>query len=114
MNGAERRRPEGVSALTEPNVQDGRGAQNTGGAKAVWSAQYVRIEIDDATPKVATIRIDRPKLNPLDSRVQVELKQAAEQVTARADVRAVVLYGGQVAFAAGADIKEMVDLSYTD
>jgi enoyl-CoA hydratase/carnithine racemase len=42
------------------------------------------------------------------------LKQAAEQVTARADVRAVVLYGGQVAFAAGADIKEMADLSYTD
>jgi enoyl-CoA hydratase/carnithine racemase len=100
--------------LTEPNARDGRGVQNTGGAKAVWSAQYVRIEIDDAAPRVATIRIDRPKLNPLDSRVQAELKQAAEQVTARADVRAVVLYGGQVAFAAGADIKEMADLSYTD
>jgi enoyl-CoA hydratase/carnithine racemase len=96
--------------LTEPNV--GTGTER--GVTTLWSAQYVRIEIDEATPKVATIRIDRPKLNPLDSRVQSELKQAAEQVAARADVRAVVLYGGQVAFAAGADIKEMADLSYTD
>ena len=100
--------------MTEPNVGAERDAEVTHGAKTVWSAEYVRIEIDDATPKVATIRIDRPKLNPLNSRVQDQLKQAAEQVTARADVRAVVLYGGPVAFAAGADIKEMADLSYTD
>src|SRR5882757_856621 len=114
MNGAAGRRPEGVPALTEPNVDAVHDAQPTSGAKAVWSAQYVRIEVDDAMPKVGTIRIDRPKFNPLDSRVQAELKQAAEQVTARADIRAVVLYGGPVAFAAGADIKEMADLSYTD
>lgn len=80
----------------------------------MWSADFVRIEVGDAAPGVATVRIDRPKLNPLDSRVQGELKLAAEQVTARPEVRAVVLYGGPVAFAAGADIKEMADLSYTD
>jgi enoyl-CoA hydratase/carnithine racemase len=82
--------------------------------RTVWSAEFVRIEVGDAAPRVATIRIDRPKLNPLDSRVQAELRQAAEQVTARDELRAVVLYGGPVAFAAGADIKEMADLSYTD
>src|SRR5581483_10867616 len=32
----------------------------------------------------------------------------------RDDVRAVVLYGGEKVFAAGADIKEMADMSYTD
>jgi enoyl-CoA hydratase/carnithine racemase len=88
------------------------GAEQT--TQTVWSAEFVRIEIGEAAPRVATIRIDRPKLNPLDSRVQAELKQAAEEVTARDELRAVVLYGGPVAFAAGADIKEMADLSYTD
>src|SRR5258708_6434396 len=114
MSGREGRRPEGVSVLTEPSVGSERDAEATSGAKSVWGADYVRMEIDDATPKVATVRIDRPKLNPLDSRVQAELKQAAEQVMVRPDVRAVVLYGGPVAFAAGADIKEMADLTYTD
>jgi enoyl-CoA hydratase/carnithine racemase len=101
--------------LTEPNAGQRiveQGAETA--VRAVWSAQYVRIEIHQATPRVATIRIDRPKLNPLDSQVQSELRRAAEQVTASADVRAVVLYGGQVAFAAGADIKEMAGLSYED
>ncbi|WP_349260786.1 enoyl-CoA hydratase/isomerase family protein [Actinocrinis sp.] len=80
----------------------------------MWRAEYVRIEIAPDTPRVATIRIDRPKLNPLDSHVQAELRQAAQQVTANPDLRAVVLYGGPIAFAAGADIKEMAALSYTD
>jgi enoyl-CoA hydratase/carnithine racemase len=86
--------------LTEPN-------------EVLWRAEYVRIEITE-TPRVATIRVDRPKLNPLNSQVQDELKLAAEQVTADPDLRAVVLYGGPIAFAAGADIKEMAALSYTD
>jgi enoyl-CoA hydratase/carnithine racemase len=100
--------------LTEPNVGRDASLDSAERVKAVWSAQYVRVEVDEATPKVATIRIDRPKLNPLDSRVQSELRQAAEQVTVAADIRAVVLYGGPIAFAAGADIKEMADQSYTD
>jgi len=82
--------------------------------QTVWSAGFVRVEVDEAAPKVATIRIDRPKLNPLNAQVQDELRQAAEKVTARDELRAVVLYGGPVAFAAGADIKEMADVSYTD
>jgi enoyl-CoA hydratase/carnithine racemase len=94
--------------LTEPN----EGA--TSDAQVLWRADYVRIEVAETAARVATIRIDRPKLNPLDSRVQAELKQAAEQVTADQELRAVVLYGGPIAFAAGADIKEMAALSYTD
>jgi enoyl-CoA hydratase/carnithine racemase len=94
--------------LTEPN----EGAATE--VQVVWRAEFVRIEVAAAAPRVATIRVDRPKLNPLDSHVQAELKRAAEQVTADPELRAVVLYGGPIAFAAGADIKEMAALSYTD
>ena len=101
--------------MTEPNEGATSGDKdNALGAQVLWRAEYVRIEIAPDTPRVATIRIDRPKLNPLDSHVQAELRQAAQQVTANPDLRAVVLYGGPIAFAAGADIKEMAALSYTD
>ncbi|HEU5425647.1 MAG TPA: enoyl-CoA hydratase-related protein [Actinocrinis sp.] len=101
--------------MTEPNEGATSGDNGTApGTQVRWRAEYVRIEVAPETPRVATIRIDRPKLNPLDSHVQAELRQAAEQVAADPDLRAVVLYGGPIAFAAGADIKEMAALSYTD
>ncbi|MFC8964044.1 enoyl-CoA hydratase/isomerase family protein [Streptomyces sp. NPDC102256] len=56
---------------------------------------------------VGTIRLDRPPMNALDVATQDRLKQLAEEATTRTDVRAVVLYGGEKVFAAGADIKEM-------
>jgi enoyl-CoA hydratase/carnithine racemase len=74
-------------------------------------AEFVRLEVQDG---VGTIRIDRPKMNALDSTVQAEIRAAAEEASAREDVRAVIVYGGERVFAAGADVKEMADLSYTD
>ncbi|MGW2206137.1 enoyl-CoA hydratase/isomerase family protein [Streptomyces sp. NPDC001774] len=56
---------------------------------------------------VGTIRLDRPPMNALDIAVQDRLRELAEEVTDRDDVRAVILYGGEKVFAAGADIKEM-------
>ncbi|MFD7707807.1 enoyl-CoA hydratase/isomerase family protein [Streptomyces sp. NPDC059785] len=56
---------------------------------------------------VGTIRLDRPPMNALDVATQDRLRELAEEATRRADVRAVVLYGGEKVFAAGADIKEM-------
>ncbi|WP_345656984.1 enoyl-CoA hydratase/isomerase family protein [Streptomyces siamensis] len=56
---------------------------------------------------VGTIRLDRPPMNALDIATQDRLKELAEEATRREDVRAVVLYGGEKVFAAGADIKEM-------
>lgn len=58
---------------------------------------------------VATIRIDRPPMNALDSVVQRGLRWAATEVGERRDVRAVVIHGGPKVFAAGADVKEMAD-----
>jgi enoyl-CoA hydratase len=73
--------------------------------------EFVRLEVSDG---IGTIRLDRPPMNALNVQVQDELRAAAGEATARDDVRAVVLYGGPKVFAAGADIKEMADMGYTD
>ncbi|RCV51239.1 enoyl-CoA hydratase/isomerase family protein [Marinitenerispora sediminis] len=75
-------------------------------------AEFVRVETDPKTPAVAVIRLDRPKMNALNAQVQAEIGAAAAQVAADDAVRAVVLYGGERVFAAGADIKEMADMDY--
>jgi enoyl-CoA hydratase/carnithine racemase len=73
--------------------------------------EFVTLEV---AAGVGTIRLDRPPMNALNTRVQEELRAAATEAGERADVRAVVLSGGPKVFAAGADIKEMVDLTYAD
>src|ERR1022692_1563253 len=72
-------------------------------------AEFVTVQTDQA---VATIRLERPPMNALNAQVQNEIAAAAAQVTADQEVRAVILYGGEKVFAAGADIKEMADASY--
>ena len=73
--------------------------------------EFVRVEQADG---IATIRLDRPKMNALNAQVQHEIAEAAAAVSADAGVAAVVLYGGERVFAAGADIKEMTVLGYPD
>src|SRR5207237_5377046 len=53
-------------------------------------------------------------MNALNKQVQEEIRAAALESADREDVRAVIVYGGQEVLAAGADIKEMADLSYVD
>lgn len=64
----------------------------------------VNLEVSEG---VGTIRLDRPPMNALDVAIQDRMKELAEEATRRDDVRAVILYGGEKVFAAGADIKEM-------
>ncbi|HXP20578.1 MAG TPA: enoyl-CoA hydratase-related protein [Streptosporangiaceae bacterium] len=71
--------------------------------------EFVRVETDQA---LATIRLDRPPMNALNAQVQAEIAVAAAQVSDDPQIRAVVIYGGERVFAAGADIKEMADASY--
>jgi enoyl-CoA hydratase/carnithine racemase len=71
--------------------------------------EFVRVERDEA---IATIRLDRPPMNALNAQVQDEIAAAAAELDADAAVRAVVLYGGEKVFAAGADIKEMAEASF--
>ncbi|MFI6566737.1 enoyl-CoA hydratase/isomerase family protein [Streptomyces sp. NPDC050534] len=61
---------------------------------------------------VGTIRLDRPPMNALDVATQDRLKELAEEATRRDDVRAVIVYGGEKVFAAGADIKEMQNMDH--
>ncbi|MGH3376449.1 MAG: enoyl-CoA hydratase/isomerase family protein [Actinoallomurus sp.] len=73
--------------------------------------EFVRLEVSGA---VATIRLDRPKMNAINAQLREEVGEAARAADADPAVRAVVLYGGERAFAAGADIKEMADNTYVD
>jgi enoyl-CoA hydratase/carnithine racemase len=76
--------------------------------------EFVRVEAvpGQAGQAVATIRLERPPMNALSSVVQGEIAAAAAQVSDDPQIRAVVIYGGERVFAAGADIKEMADASY--
>ncbi len=73
--------------------------------------ELVRLEVDAG---IGTILLDRPPMNALSRQVQEEIRAAAHEAGARADVRAVVVYGGAKVFAAGADVKEMAGWSYAD
>ncbi len=71
----------------------------------------VRLEVADG---VGTILLQRPPMNALDTSMQEQLRAAAGEAARRRDVAAVVVYGGERVFAAGADIKAMQEMSYTD
>jgi len=69
--------------------------------------EFVSLQVQDG---VGTIRLDRPKMNAIDDQLHREVRAAAVEASERAEVRAVVLYGGERVFAAGADIKAMAQL----
>ena len=73
--------------------------------------EFVRLEVDGG---VGTIRLDRPPMNAISRAVGDELRSAAAEAAARDDVRAVIVYGGEKVFAAGADVKEMASLTYAE
>lgn len=74
-------------------------------------AEFVTLEVSDG---IGTIRLDRPPMNALNRQVQEEIRAAAREATVNSDVRAVIVYGGEKVFAAGADIKEMAAMSVVE
>ncbi len=60
-------------------------------------AEFVNLEVAD---RIATIRLDRPKMNALNGQVQREIAEAARAADADPEVHAVILYGGERVFAA--------------
>ncbi len=71
--------------------------------------ETILVEIHD---KVGLVRLNRPKaLNALNSTLLGELVAALQILDADTSVGAIVVTGSERAFAAGADIKEMVDAS---
>lgn len=64
---------------------------------------------------VLLIRLNRPEaLNALNQQMMADLTQALTQADADPQVRCIVLTGSDKAFAAGADVKEMVQMTYAD
>jgi enoyl-CoA hydratase/carnithine racemase len=74
-------------------------------------SDLVRLEVDGG---IGTIRLDRPPMNALNAEIQHGLIAACREAAERKDVAAVIVWGGEQVFAAGADIKEMETMSYTD
>jgi enoyl-CoA hydratase len=69
-------------------------------------------EIRDA---VGIITLNRPKaLNALNAKLIAELNQALSEFQDDSGVGCVIITGSEKAFAAGADIREMKDKSFTD
>ncbi len=74
--------------------------------------QTIIVERED---RVGIITLNRPTaLNALNSQVMHEVVAAAKKLDGDPGIGAIVLTGSEKAFAAGADIKEMVDLSFAD
>jgi enoyl-CoA hydratase/carnithine racemase len=69
--------------------------------------EFVNLEVSDAG--VGTIRLDRPKVNALNDQVAREIDEAVAAARSDERVKAVVLWGGERVFAAGADIKQMAE-----
>ena len=65
--------------------------------------------------RVGTITLNRPKaLNALNSQVMDEVTTAAAEFDNDPGIGAIIITGSPKAFAAGADIKEMSHLAFSD
>ena len=73
--------------------------------------EFVRLEVAEG---VGTIRLDRPPVNAMNDQLTAELADAALTAASLDEVRAVILYGGEKVFAAGADIGDMAEAGYAE
>lgn len=74
--------------------------------------ETINVEVQD---HVCLIKLNRPEaLNALNSELLTELCAALEEADASDKVRCIILTGSEKAFAAGADIKEMSEMSFVD
>lgn len=70
------------------------------------------VDQEDGT---CVIRLNRPEaLNALNGKLMTELVKALQAADGDDQVRVIVLTGSEKAFAAGADVKEMAEKTYTD
>ena len=76
---------------------------------ALTSEQYVKVAVED---RVAIVTIDHPPVNALNRQTLQELDRLLDGLSAETSVKVVVLTGGgSFAFIAGADIKEVSQLT---
>ncbi len=73
--------------------------------------EFVTLGVADG---IGTILLNRPPVNALNDQLTGELADAAREASESDEVRAVIIYGGERAFAGGADIKQMAEASYPE
>lgn len=74
--------------------------------------ETINVDVQD---HVCLIKLNRPEaLNALNQALLTELCDALEEADASDKVRCIVLTGSEKAFAAGADIKEMSEMTFTE
>jgi enoyl-CoA hydratase/carnithine racemase len=69
--------------------------------------KLVRLEISEG---VGVIRLDRPSVNAFSSEMLKDLAEAVAEARRSGEVRAVVIWGGDRVFSAGADVKELASM----
>jgi len=75
---------------------------------------YVNIVVSQPEAGVALFTLNRPKaLNALNSALMRELNEAMAEADEDKEIKAMVVTGSEKAFAAGADIKEMKDKTFS-
>ncbi|XP_015184835.1 PREDICTED: probable enoyl-CoA hydratase, mitochondrial [Polistes dominula] len=76
--------------------------------------ELIKVETTGEKNNVALITLNRPKaLNALCNQLMTELNEAIGELDKNDNVGAIVITGNEKAFAAGADIKEMVNNTYS-
>jgi enoyl-CoA hydratase len=74
--------------------------------------EFILTEVHD---RVGLVRINRPKqLNALNAKTMDELTRACAAFDAEPDIGCIVISGDERAFAAGADVKQMMEASVVD
>ncbi|XP_020296902.1 probable enoyl-CoA hydratase, mitochondrial [Pseudomyrmex gracilis] len=75
--------------------------------------EHIKVETAGEKKNVTLITLNRPKaLNALCDKLIVEVHHALQHAEADPSIGAVVVTGNEKAFAAGADIKEMIDHTF--
>ncbi|TVY16623.1 putative mitochondrial enoyl-CoA hydratase [Lachnellula arida] len=82
---------------------------------SAWSEKsYEYIQATEPRPGVGQITLNRPKaLNALSTPLITDLNSALSAFDSSDSIHAIILTGSQKAFAAGADIKEMAPLTFS-
>jgi enoyl-CoA hydratase/carnithine racemase len=69
--------------------------------------EFVRFEVEEG---IGTIRLDRPPMNVINQQIISEMHDVAMEAATHEGVRAVVIWGGESVFAAGADVNMMLGM----
>ncbi len=76
--------------------------------------EFVSVHVSDDHPGIGALVINREPTNALTRQAYRELVSAAEEVAARGDIAAVILFGGHEIFCAGDDVPELATLDRTE